>query len=209
MATSKRSAPSTRWNGTAAAIRRVRPRARRTQAVLVPRDDPRALAGVGGASRSPTSALSSVDFPAFTRPAMATRSGPVEPRPDRVDLGGERRVRPGRAGGEVAELRTWSTAVSAGVRSSRRRPRPSAARWTSVGRSRSIRCGAPRVAAPRVRGLARVAAPAGLRRVGVRALQLGDPFGELVADRTLDVAERLADLVADLELHVVGELAGR
>ena len=41
----------------------------------VPGDDPGALARVVAASSSPTSALSSVDLPALTLPAMATRSG--------------------------------------------------------------------------------------------------------------------------------------
>ena len=70
------SAPSRAVNGSGrgGAVARVQRDPRRLRRA-VPGDDPGALARVGGRDRSPTRALSSVDLPALTLPAMATRSG--------------------------------------------------------------------------------------------------------------------------------------
>src|SRR5437899_12475395 len=161
-----------------------------------------------GASSSPTSACSSVDFPAFTFPAMATRNG------------------------SSSRARSASSRAAYGESAYTEAPRASSPRTSSsnVGRLDTSALGAREAGieghhlvaqTPDAHELGldvRQPLGAGLRvhlhrllrlvqRLGRRSVQLLGPRRELVAQLALDAAHRVSGVLADLEGQLVGVLA--
>src|SRR5581483_10209788 len=157
-----------------------------------------------GARRSPTNAFSSVDLPALTRPAIATRRGPASR--SRIDAIWLAYADPAvREASESTSASTWSAAD----------PNPEAVTTVVMPstpdllldrRERGERLGA--LGGARLAFLLRAlhVGLGALRGLGVRSLQLAETVGELVAQLPLALPHHRRDLVADLELHVVEEL---
>ena len=161
--------------------------------------------GVGRCSSSPTSALSSVDLPAFTLPAIATRSGSSRRSRSASSDAAVRRCR------RYTRTASWSRPRTSSSSGGRRDITGRRCREQRPAPDREVRgCGPalprrrPSAAHGSTRQLGPLAALCTRRSSSDRALR---PRGELVAELALDVVNRVAGVLADLEGELVGVLA--